>query len=498
MRLSELLSGIECNINAKNYNVEIENVTTKVDKINSKTLFIIIDGINFDTSQIIPDILNKCPAAILCDKNWNLPDTTLTVNVKNARLTLALLCSRINKIDYSKVKFVAVTGTNGKTSTATMIEKMLIYAGEKVGFIGTGTIRIGEKTFNDLNYSMTTPDPELLYPTIKAMIDENCDYIIMEVSSHALALGKVSPIFFECAIFTNLSDDHLDFHKDKDDYYKTKLSLFSMCKHGIFNADDLYSARAMRDAFDMCDTSSVGILWEAEAMARDVMFNGFSGTSYIYREKGLMFKAEISIPGYHNVYNSLLALKCVILLGIRPCIAKDGLKSIKGIDGRFEIIEDKITVIRDYAHTESAFQNILKTVNSIKKPGQKTFCVFGCGGDRDKSKRPKMGEAAERYSDEIYLTNDNPRSEDENQIVNDIISGMKNREKAKTILSRKNAIKSAILSARDGDIVIILGKGHEKYILDKNGYRSFDEKEIVLSVLKERNTAGAYRNENKA
>ncbi len=493
MKLSELLSDIEHESSVDTQIIEIENVTTKIGEINNNTLFVIINGINFDTGKIIDNIIKNNPAVLVCDRDWGIDASYPIIRVKNSRCALAHLCSKIAKIEYSKLKFIGVTGTNGKTTTATMIEKMLNFAEIKSGFIGTGCIRIGEKLLNNNLYSMTTPDPEILYPTIKNMQNEGCKVIVMEVSSHALALQKVAPIHFECSIFTNLSDEHLDFHKDKEDYYNTKLKLFSQSKNGIFNADDEYSARAMRDTFDKCNTTSVGVLWEGSAMARDVIFNGFNGSSYIYREKGLLFKATLSLPGYYNIYNSLLALKCVMTLGVKPCIAKEALKTISKIDGRFEVTKDSITVIIDYAHTESATQNILKTINSTKSTGQNVITVFGCGGERDKFKRPRIGAVIERYSDEVIITNDNPRNENEHQIISDIISGMNEPEKRKIISSREEAINRAIQDARDGDIVLILGKGHERYIIDNKGYHPFDERVVIKRALKKRKSRTVYK-----
>ena len=491
MKVSELISKdeYECAVNVSNK--EIKRVTSNVNLIEKDTLFVLLKGINFDTEKIIEYILAKKPAVIVCDKDRTVKTDIPVLKVENARLALAYICSKFYKIDYSALKFIGVTGTNGKTTTATMINTIFKKSGIKTGFIGTGKILIGEREANEKNYSMTTPDPETLYPMIKRMQNEGCDVIIMEVSSHALALDKVAPIRFECSVFTNLSEEHMDFHTTIEDYYKTKIKLFYQSEHGVFNSDDEYSARAMREVREMCKTHSIGVLWDADTMARDVILMGLEGSSYIYRERDLIFKVKLCLAGNYNIYNSLLAIKCALILKISPRIIKEALFDIKKIDGRLEIIDDKITVIIDYAHTTTAFENLLKTINSFKKQGQKIISVFGCGGNRDRTKRPKMAEVAERYSDFVIVTTDNSRTENEGEIISDILAGFKHPEKRKVISSRTSAINSAILLADDGDAVIIIGKGHEKYNIDKYGYHDFDERQIIAAAIEKRKTEGA-------
>lgn len=486
MKLFDLLMGLEFSTSDNTRNIEIENVTCDVGSVRDATLFIIVRGINFDTGKIIKDIERARPAAVVCDEDWGIDKSIPEIRVSSARRALAYVHSNMAKIDYGRLKFIGVTGTNGKTTTATMIQKIFTHAHVKTGFIGTGIIKIDEERINEENYSMTTPDPSLLYPTVKKMQEAGCEVIVMEVSSHALELHKVAPITFEYSLFTNLSSEHMDFHESKEDYYKSKLKLFRQSKNGIFNADDEYSARAMRDSFDLCNTTSIGVLWDGAAVARDVIFSGFLGSSYIYREKGLLFKVELRLAGHYNIYNSLMALKCAICMGIRPCIAREAIGNLTEIDGRFEQIRASVNVIIDYAHTEKAMENILKTVNTIKNYGQNVITVFGCGGDRDKTKRGAMGKIAERLSSLVIVTSDNPRNEDEEKIAADILSGMKNPEKCEVILSRNEAIRHAILSASDGDIVLILGKGHERYVIDKDGYHYYDERDAVREALQKR------------
>lgn len=486
MYLTDILEGIEYECDTDINGIDIENVTSDKNKIGDRTLFVLVKGINFDTGKIIEYIIARRPCAIVCDYDRQIECNIPTVRVSDARRTLAHLCSRFFGVDYTATKFIGVTGTNGKTTTATMIYEIMKHAGYKCGFIGTGKIELAGKVLTDKVYSMTTPDPELLYKSIAKMQDEGCEVVVMEVSSHALALGKVAPITFSHSVFTNLSPEHLDFHGDMENYYNAKLSIFRQSENGIFNADDEYSARALRECAEICNTSSIGILWDADAMARDLITYDLSGSSYIYREPNLIFKVKLTPPGYYNIYNSLLALKCAISFGVRPCVAKEAINSIEGIDGRLEVIHDDITVIIDYAHTEKAFENVLKTVNSAKRTRQRLITVFGCGGDRDKAKRPKMASVAEQFSDLVIVTQDNPRTENENEIISDILEGFTALEKRRVITSRKNAITNAVLSADDGDIVIVLGKGHERYNIDKNGYHDYDERLIIKEALDKR------------
>ena len=486
MYIKDILYGIKYECDAEVGEIDIDNVTSDKNKIGARTLFVLVKGINFDTDTIIDYIIARRPRAIICDTDRTLCCEIPVIRVPDARRTLSFACSNFFEIDYRSVRFIAVTGTNGKTTTATMIYEIVKHAGYKAGFIGTGKIEMMGRSMTDKMYSMTTPDPELLYKSISDMQGAGCEVIVMEVSSHALALKKVAPIQFSHSVFTNLSPEHLDFHGDMEEYYQAKLSLFRQSDVGIFNADDEYSIRAMKECPDTCLPTSVGILWDADAMARDLILYDLSGSSYIYREAGLIFKVKLIPPGYYNIYNSLLALRCAISFGIRPCVAKEAINSMEGIDGRLEVIHDDVTVIIDYAHTEKAFENVLKTVNSAKRTRQKIITVFGCGGDRDKSKRPKMAALAEKMSDMVIVTQDNPRSENESEIISDILEGFTTPEKRRVITSRKNAITSAVVNADDGDIVLVLGKGHERYNIDANGYHDYDERQTIKDALAKR------------
>ena len=329
---------------------------------------------------------------------------------------------------------------------------------------------------------MTTPDPSVLYPAIARMRNDGCSYIVMEVSSHSIALGKIAPITFEYAIFTNLDNDHLDFHGSKEEYFKTKLKLFKSARAGLFNLDDEYSRLAYK--LTDCKKYSFGIIDQGDAYVTEIEMD-LEKSSFYYRQSNLITKVTTSLFGAFNVYNSVAALRCVIDLGIKPCVAKRSLERIKRIDGRMEAIRGGATVIIDYAHTPEAFYNCLKTLKQAIKGEQKLTVVFGCGGNRDGQKRPLFGKYAEMLADKIIITEDNSRNEPLGKIISDIVSGIKSAG-YRIIEDREAAIQYSIENAGYGDIIAIIGKGHEKYKITKDGYLPFDEKDIATKALAKR------------
>ncbi len=483
MLLSELLYGIDL-YSESIPNVDIKKVTAKINMIEKECLFILLKRIN--SSNVIKNIKEKAPSVIITDLEDNFEWKIPIVRVKNARLAYAHIMWNFSRIDLNKIDFFGITGTNGKTTTASILYNIFKFANVKCGFIGTGKILINGKSIAKKNYSMTTPDPEELYPIIKRMELEGCKSIVMEISSHSLALFKVAPIRFKCSVFTNLSPEHMDFHGSIDEYYKAKKSLFYQSRYSVFNLDDPYSDKARRECAEFTQAYGVGIKSDADAMAKDVSLFGLFGSSYIYREKNIIFKNTISLVGEFNISNSLLAIKCAIIAGVPIEIIQNSFKTLNGIDGRFELIHDSPMIIIDYAHTEKAMENLLVFVNTAKKQEQKVISVFGCGGDRDKEKRPKMARIAERLSDFVIVTSDNSRTESTKKIVNEIEIGFKDKSNYTVIENRADAINHAVKCANNSDIVLIIGKGHERYNIDSLGYHKFDERKIIMKALKER------------
>ena len=496
MKISELIFSNEYTSAGGDLNVEIQNITTDYNEISDNTLFVFIRSAVFDINNIKETVLKRRPIAIICDRELSLPSSaeSVIIRVENTRKVLPYLFFRFYELTEKNLKICAVTGTNGKTSTATMLQKILTKEGYKVGFIGTGRIAINDRLINEQNYSMTTPDPKMLYSTIKNMTAENCDYIVMEVSSHALYFDKVLPLRFSVSIFTNLSEEHLDFHESLDAYFKTKMKLFSQSDLAVFNSDDEYSKRAS-EAFKL-KKLTVGTKNKADLIATNIKSVGYKNTEYYANEINKRYKVKLNIGGSFNVYNSLMAIAAAKLLGVSCISAKAAISEISGIDGRMECIEGDVTVIIDYAHTPEAMKNVLFSLYSSKIPEQSIITVFGCGGNRDKSKRPKMARIAERYSDKVIVTTDNSRFEKSSDIIKDILSGFTDNSKRTVITSRSQAIEYAILNAKDGDIIAVIGKGHERYNIVNGTYENFDEREIIHNALEKRRSL--KQNDNKA
>ena len=492
MKLSKLINTDEYVRLSGDPKCEISVITTNAEYESENALLIILK----DTS--LSGIRESCLrfSAIICAESLfeelcGRYDGTL-VAVKSPRLAWAMAESRIRAIDYAKMKFVAVTGTNGKTTTARLIQAMLEAGGAKTGFIGTGFIESLGVKLSDQFYSMTTPDPNVLYPAIKKMEMDGVDYVIMEVSSHALYFEKTAPIHFELSLFTNISPEHLDFHGTIEEYTATKLKLIPQSKLAVLNIDD-HRLRAIYENIKE-RKRSFGVVWDSDCRATDLDERGFEGFRFIYREKDFSFLAVSPLVGKFNIYNALGAFSAAIALGVPPCIAKSSLLNFEGVRGRFECVyKGKIRVIIDYAHSEEAFRALLSSARAYTS-GRLTV-LFGCGGERYREKRAVMGSIAEISSDLIYLTSDNPRGEPPERIFDDIISGFSKNCGYKLIPDRAEAIRRAILDSKDGDTIFLVGKGAEEYNLDASGYHIFNEREILMSAIEERE---AKKNESRA
>ncbi|MBR2930986.1 MAG: UDP-N-acetylmuramoyl-L-alanyl-D-glutamate--2,6-diaminopimelate ligase [Clostridia bacterium] len=433
-------------------------------------------GSSYDISE------DDRPYAIVCDESFTDCDNVPRIVFADVRRALAYAYFIEEGLSDSKLRLIAVTGTNGKTTTAYSLYQILRSVGKKCGFIGTGLIELDGKRESEGFYSMTTPDPDLLYPALARMQREGCEFCVMEVSSHALTLGKVAPLHFDYALFTNLSPEHLDMHGDMESYYLAKLSLFSAAKCGIFNLDDPYGARAARE----CPTrvKTFGIINRGDTYCTEIEFSGNEGADFYYKNERVIFKVRSPLIGAYNVYNLSLAILTAIELGIPPCRVKEAASRVRAPSGRLEVIHRDPTVIIDYAHTPDGVENTLKTIKKQLSSGQRLIAVFGCGGERDRSKRRLMAIAAGKYADLSVVTEDNSRGEDPEQIYADIIEGFDAKDRYVLIKDRASAIRYAIRIAGIGDTVAILGKGHEKYIIDGGGYREFDERAIALASIR--------------
>ena len=484
MKLSEICQKSDVICPKYLEDIEILGITSNSTKVKDGYLFVCLNGTKNDGHRYINDaILNGAVAVIIENQSFSFDRSIL---VGDTRATLAKMMNIFCGEPTKKLKFIAVTGTNGKTSVTVMIKNIFDKANIKSEVIGTLKNSSFLENFDDLTANFTTPDPEELYPLLRRILDAGNEFVIMEASSHALKLKKLEPIEFEIGIFTNLTEDHLDFHLTMEDYFKAKLTLFEKCKRGIINIDDDYGKLILNTS--SCKILTCSTKQVADFVATDINYCGDAGVKYILKNKEKEIDIFSNIPGEFSVYNSMQASACALCLGIDEYTIRDALKSFEGVRGRLEKIELfkgwGFAAFIDYAHTPDALKKLLETVNRFKREEQRVVLVFGCGGDREKEKRKIMGEIASKNADFVIVTSDNPRSEKPNLIINDIICGMKEQNNFAIIPNRKNAIEYAIATAKKGDIILLAGKGHEDYEINAYGKSHFDEREILQDLYK--------------
>ena len=506
MKLSQILFPGEYTASATPQDIEFSHIVTHTSEISRGALFVCLRGTRYDSHTLVKLVEEGGAAAVIAEESALLPiDVSIPVfRVASTRRMLAVLFGRYYGNPQNELCMIGVTGTNGKTSTATILYSILRSAGYSCALIGTAECLCNgavytlpeESRGRDRLRTMTTPDPDILYPMLSMMQKAGVTHVVMEVSSHALALEKVAPIPFEIGIFTNLTPEHMDFHTDMHSYMLAKAKLFSLCKTGIFNCDNKY-AEAMIE-HSACRPLRTGVVQGGDYRATDVELRGVMGAVYSFSAPGLRLRVRTALPGIFSVYNTLLALTAAVELGVPPIAAADALASPVRIPGRMERVPTKnadFSVFIDYAHTEHALRNLLTTVRSFQKEGERIVLVFGCGGDRDREKRAPMGRTAEELAEFVIVTSDNPRTEDPDTIITDILSGMMAEDKHTVIKNRKKAIEYAVATAKSGDIIILAGKGHEAYEITASGVREFDERKILQSALEKRKK-GDTVNEN--
>ena len=447
--------------------------------ISEGTLFFCISGLHMDAHNFAGDVVDKGASALVVERELEMDCPQIVV--KNVRHAMSYIASAFNGNPARKLKMIGITGTKGKTTTSFLLKSILESAGYKVGLIGTVCTLIGNK---QKDAGKTTPDPVEFQSLLREMAEENVDYVVMEVSAHALHMHRVAGIEFEAAAFTNLSVDHLDYFKTMDAYLKAKMLIADQTKSLFINADDEKVYKGFKE--NNIDFVRFGIREQADIYAREIEFN----------ENGLSFslcfhkrmKAEISLhmTGIFNVYNALTAASCADAVGIGIDKIKNGLESVKAVPGRIELLDTKTPyrVILDYAHSPDALENILKAVRPTTKG--RLICLFGCGGGRDQTKRPIMGEISGRLSDLSIITSDNPRNEEPMTIIESIVEGISTTNGEYVVIeNRREAIKYALSIARESDAIVLAGKGHETYQEIKGEKFPFDEKVIVMELLDE-------------
>lgn len=484
MKLIDILNGAEGTLVQGDTNVDINNITIDSRKAKADSIFVCIKGMTVDGHSFIGSAYkNGCRVFVTEADTENIASDATVFRVKSSREALDIMAANFYNHPSNSLELIGVTGTNGKTSTTYFMESVLDFVHKNTGIIGTVEIRINGKKCDIPFATSTTPDTLELNAILRQMADADVEDVVMEVSSHALELKKVDGLKFKAAIFTNLTQDHLDFHKTMENYCKAKAKLFKMCEYGIINIDDEWADKIIENAD--CDITTFGVDKEADVRAYDVE----------YLPDGVSFKADICgnkaefrlpVPGRFSLYNALGVIAAAYKLGIAIEDIKNGIANIKGVPGRIQSVPNNkgFNVIVDYAHTPDGLDKIIRAVREFTKG--RVITVFGCGGDRDKTKRPIMGKIAAELGDYCIITSDNPRTEEPEAILKEIEAGVNpvtaNYEK---YVDRKEAIFRAVAMAEKGDSVIIAGKGHENYEIFKDKTIHFDDVEVAAEALAE-------------
>lgn len=475
MRLSELLGKTEHVLRGED--VSIRAITYDSRKVVPGSLFVAVRGYNTDGHKYIDKAIEMGAAAILAEEDggWDVP----TAVCPDTRRGLAEVGAQFYGNPAEKLKIIGVTGTNGKTTTTYLIKQVLDLLGYKTGLIGTNQNIIGDRA---VPAARTTPESLDLQEMLHDMVEAGVSYVIMEVSSHSLALSRTHGIHFHEAVFTNLTQDHLDFHETMENYMECKALLFSQARHGVINIDDAYGAEILKRA--KCPVMTYGVENKADILGENIRLSE-RGVIVSTALGDMQYEIRLGIPGMFSVYNALSATAACLGMGIPMEDILKGLVLAKGVKGRAEVVQipAPYTVLIDYAHTPDGLENIIKTVRGFAK--NRVITLFGCGGDRDKTKRPIMGEIAASLSDRVVVTSDNPRTENPAEIILDIEKGMTAyKDKYDVVENRREAIRYAMEIAREGDVIILAGKGHETYQILKDETIDFDERAIVKEIYK--------------
>lgn len=481
MKLGELINGIEIiSVNADT-DMEIKGVCYDSRKAREGFIFVAVSGFKTDGHGFIPSAVSKGASVIVCEKT---PQIDIPyVLVPNCRKALALISRNFFGSPTDNMTVIGVTGTNGKTTTTYLIKHMLeTKLGAKVGLVGTNGNMIGESFIHS---DRTTPESYELYELFSDMRDAGCTHVVMEVSSHSLVLDRVAGVHFDVGIYTNLTQDHLDFHKDMDDYAEAKSKMFAVCSKGCFNADDAWMPKIRKNA--VCDCLYYSIS-NKEGLYADNIELKPTGVSFTAHYEGQIADVSLAIPGRFSVYNALGVMLSGIALGMSLSDCAKALKTAAGVKGRMETVptDGDYTIVIDYSHTPDALYNALKALR-LDCGGHRLVALFGCGGDRDNTKRPIMGKIAAELADFVIVTSDNPRTEDPQSIIDEIMTGIDpDTTDCLVICDRVEAIHRAIDMHKPGDIILLAGKGHEDYQEIGNEKRHLDEREVVAEYIEKR------------
>ncbi|MDL4841268.1 UDP-N-acetylmuramoyl-L-alanyl-D-glutamate--2,6-diaminopimelate ligase [Aquibacillus rhizosphaerae] len=468
-------------------NIEVTGITMDSREVQEGNLFICLNGFTVDGHAYAKQAVAKGAVAIIAEKNVNVSVPVIIVN--DSTRALALIANHFYNYPTKKLNLIGVTGTNGKTSVTYLLEDIFKKHDIKTGLIGTIQMKIGDKKYDVKN---TTPESLFLQRNFDLMVQEKVDTVMMEVSSHALDIGRVHGCDFDIAVFTNLSQDHLDYHSNMEDYIHAKSLLFSQLgnvynatkpKYAVINNDDQNSKFFCRSTAQPIVT--YGIETEADVTASNIVLDANGSQFCMHTHKGdILIKSKLM--GKFSIYNMLAAATTAICAGVSLTTIKEALEETNGVNGRFEPVMagQSYGVIVDYAHTPDSLENVLTTIQSFAKG--KVYAVVGCGGDRDKSKRPLMANIAVKLADVAIFTSDNPRSEDPEKIIDDMTNGI-SQNNYQVILNRKDAITYSIKLAKDNDIVLIAGKGHETYQIIGTEIGKFDDRQEAVEAITQYN-----------
>ena len=475
MRLYDILNENE---RAGIGNKDIGIITDDTRKVKPGDVFVAITGRNFDGHSACAKMLDKGAAAVVVDHDLGLPQQIIT---NDTRKTFGILSSRYYGEPTKKLKLIAATGTNGKTTTVNIIKHILNESGHKCGCIGTAGYDVCGKTYEA---HLTTPYQFDLYGYFKEMLDNGAEYCVMEASSQALSQSRFVGETFECGIFTNLTQDHLDWHVTMENYYQAKKSLFSCCKSAVINVDDNWGKR-LYDELSARGGIKLAAISEKEmtdfSACRIIPRNGGISYTLACKEGEKAFRISIPMPGKFNVMNSMGAAAACVMSGLDIESTVSALNTIKGVCGRAEVLYDgDYTVICDYAHTEDGLEKTLSAIKPFVKG--RLIVVFGAAGERDAGKRPAMGKCVSGYADIAVVTSDNPRHEDMQSIIDQVISGFEGSCEIHSYTDRLEAIKYAVSIVQKDDVIALCGKGHEEYQAVGDEYLHFSEHEIIKEL----------------
>lgn len=489
MKLTELLNKVRViQVTGNAEQKEINSITIDSRTAEKNSIFFAIDGFKIDGHKFIPDAINNGADAVVLRNADAVPDQffshsgAVKIVVDDTRKSLAEFSNIFFNEPSKKLTMVGITGTKGKTTTAFYVKNIFQNAGSKTGLIGTIANYIGDK---EVKTMLTTPQSHEINFLLNEMIKENCRSCVMEVSSHSLDLHRVDGLNYNITIHTNITSDHMDYHKTFEHYLKSKKILFDMLGADgkiIYNIDDPNFAELIKDS--KAEKHSYGTKENSEFRIQNVEFN-LDGTSFDLVYKGNEYHLQTSLVGHFNAYNATSAFASAVLSGINIDTAIEGVKSTPQVPGRFEVVSKKNKrIIIDYSHTSDSLQQALTAIDHIVKNKRTVYTVFGCGGDRDRTKRPVMGNIASTMSSRVYVTSDNPRTEDPYFIIDEILKGIK-LNNYRVIENREEAIRAAIFESEDDAVILIAGKGHENYQEIMGIRKHFSDKEISEKYLEE-------------